>query len=70
MRMSLRKLVEQLEVVPSLPSGSEERFNGYGVMGLPFTSGHILVMRPRLFPRFTESERAIACLTKPEGHVN
>jgi len=27
-------------------------------------------MRPRLFPRFTESEREIACLTKREGHVN
>ncbi len=35
---------------PWLPSGSEERFNGYGVMGLPFASGHVLAMR-----RFTSS---------------
>src|SRR5512135_1883571 len=27
-------------------------------------------IRPRLFPRFTESERAIACLTKGECHLN
>lgn len=40
-----RRLVEQLEAAPSLPAGPEERFNGYGVMGLPFTSGHILAMR-------------------------
>lgn len=29
----------------ALPSGSEERFAGYGVMGLPFSSGHVLAMR-------------------------
>jgi hypothetical protein len=28
-----------------LPAGSDERFAGYGVMGLPFTSGHVLAMR-------------------------
>lgn len=40
-----RKLVQQLEAAASLPTGPEERFNGYGVMGLPFRSGHILAMR-------------------------
>ena len=40
-----RSLVEQLEAAPSLPTGADERFNGYGVMGLPFASGHILAMR-------------------------
>ncbi len=40
-----RHLIEQLETSPSLPPGSEERFNGYGLMGLPFASGHILAMR-------------------------
>jgi hypothetical protein len=40
-----RKLVEQLEAAASLPAGSNERFNGYGVMGLPFRSGHVLAMR-------------------------
>lgn len=28
-----------------LPAGQEERFAGYGVMGLPFASGHVLAMR-------------------------
>lgn len=28
-----------------LPGGDQERFAGYGVMGLPFSSGHVLAMR-------------------------
>jgi hypothetical protein len=44
-REAPRPLVEQLEAAPLLPAGAEERFNGYGVMGLPFTSGHILALR-------------------------
>jgi hypothetical protein len=32
------------------PAGSGERFAGYGVMGLPFSTGHVLAMR-----RFTAS---------------
>jgi hypothetical protein len=40
-----RELVAEIEAHPSVPDGSEERFAGYGVMGLPFTSGHILAMR-------------------------
>lgn len=45
-----RHLVKQLESAPSLPAGSAERMSGYGVMGLPFRSGHMLAMR-----RFTAS---------------
>lgn len=45
MGVSPRTLVERLEASPSTPGGSEERFNGYGVMGLPFASGHVLAMR-------------------------
>jgi hypothetical protein len=29
----------------ALPIGHEERFAGYGVMGIPFVSGHVLAMR-------------------------
>lgn len=29
----------------TLPDGNEERFSGYGIMGLPFASGHVLAMR-------------------------
>jgi hypothetical protein len=43
--MEPRELVEHLEREAQLPSGSEERFNGYGIMGLPFTSGHVLALR-------------------------
>jgi hypothetical protein len=30
---------------PGLPGGTEERFAGYGVIGLPFRSGHYLALR-------------------------
>jgi hypothetical protein len=40
-----RELVEKLEQHAQLPPGKEERFAGYGVMGLTFTSGHILGLR-------------------------
>jgi hypothetical protein len=40
-----RALVGKLETTAALPSGSEERFSGYGVMGLPHRSGHVLAMR-------------------------
>jgi hypothetical protein len=39
------KIVEELERGAEIPSGSEERFSGYGVMGLPFRSGHVLGLR-------------------------
>jgi len=42
---SPRTLVESVEHHPVLPSGPEERFAGYGVMGVPFSSGHILALR-------------------------
>jgi hypothetical protein len=40
-----RELVAEIEAHPSVPRGSDERFAGYGVMGLPFSSGHILALR-------------------------
>lgn len=40
-----RDLAGSIERHPSLPDGAEERFSGYGVMGLPFASGHILAFR-------------------------
>jgi hypothetical protein len=39
------EMVEDIERHPKLPPGSEERFFGYGVMGLPFRSGHVLGLR-------------------------
>jgi hypothetical protein len=39
------EVVDELERQAELPPGAEERFFGYGVMGLPFRSGHILGLR-------------------------
>jgi hypothetical protein len=35
----------QREEQPELPEGACERVSGYGVMGLPFQSGHVLGLR-------------------------
>lgn len=40
-----RDLAELAEIDPRVPAGTGERFSGYGVMGLPFSSGHILAFR-------------------------
>ncbi len=42
--MDLATLVHEAESAV-LPSGDAERFAGYGVMGPPFASGHVLAMR-------------------------
>ena len=48
--MEPREYAERIERAPDLPRGDNERFQGYGVMGAPFASGHVLAMR-----RFTAS---------------
>jgi hypothetical protein len=40
-----RVLAERTEASPTVPEGTEQRFAGYGVMGLPFRSGHVLGLR-------------------------
>lgn len=40
-----RDLAQATEEHPRLPSGPGERFAGYGIMGLPFSSGHVLALR-------------------------
>ena len=40
-----RDWAERLERRPELPPGNVERFAGYGVMSLPFASGHVLALR-------------------------
>lgn len=39
-----RDVVARLERAPRLPDGGGARFGGYGVMGLPFASGHVLAL--------------------------
>ncbi len=46
--MAMRQPAEygdEIEREPTLPAVPGERFSGYGVMGLPFRSGHILGLR-------------------------
>lgn len=40
-----REFAEQVELDTQIPDGDDERFAGYGVMGLPFGSGHVLGLR-------------------------
>lgn len=40
-----RDLAELTEIDPVVPGGDGDRFSGYGVMGLPFESGHVLALR-------------------------
>lgn len=40
-----KQMVENIENNGELPEGDEERFTGYGVMGVPFSSGHLLCLR-------------------------
>lgn len=44
-RLSPRAAAEQSERWARLPDGTDERFVGYGVIGLSFSSGHILGLR-------------------------
>ena len=43
--MEPREYAERAERDPELPRGDGERLGGYGVMGAPFDSGHVLAMR-------------------------
>ncbi len=40
-----RGFARRVEQGVDLPPGTQERFSGFGLMGLPFTSGHILALR-------------------------
>lgn len=44
-RRDPRSVLGQVEVAKRLPSSDLERFHGWGVLGLPFTSGHVLGLR-------------------------
>lgn len=45
-----QKYAQRAENTPTLPPGSAERFAGYALMGIPFSTGHVLAYR-----RFTAS---------------
>lgn len=54
-----RKAVEELQKQPLLVHGDDERFTGYGVMGLPFTSGHHLGLRDMVATSIGPAYRSI-----------
>jgi hypothetical protein len=43
--MDPRTIIQGIERHASLPPGTEDRFAGYAVIGLPFRSGHVLSLR-------------------------
>jgi len=43
--MNPMTLAQEMETARTVPRGSGERFSGYGIPGLPFSSGHILAFR-------------------------
>jgi hypothetical protein len=54
-----RHAVETLLADPRLPDGDDERFTGYGVMGMPFASGHYLAFREMAATSIGPAYRAI-----------
>jgi hypothetical protein len=42
---TFRDLAESIRIEPTLPSGDDDRVAGFGVIGLPFASGHYLALR-------------------------
>lgn len=42
---SPRYIASRLDAHIRIPRGTQERFAGYGIMGLPFASGHVLALR-------------------------
>ena len=51
--------VAALLAQPRLPEGGDERFTGYGVMGMPFASGHYLALRDMVATSVGPAYRAI-----------
>jgi hypothetical protein len=43
--MTPRDVVNAVERQPAMPGGPGDVFSGYGVIGLPFRSGHVLALR-------------------------
>jgi hypothetical protein len=54
-----RQAVEAVQAHPLLPLGQDERFTGYGVMGVPFASGHYLGLRDFVATSVGPAYRAI-----------
>ncbi len=62
-----RQAVCTAEANPRLARGSDERFTGYGAMGVPYSSGHYLVLRDMLASSLGPAYRSI-WHRDPTGH--
>ena len=51
--------VDAITVRPLLPTGTDERVAGFGVMGLPFRSGHYLAFRHFPASSFSPAYRSV-----------
>lgn len=51
--------VESIHRNPRLPDGDDERFVGYGAMGVPFASGHYLALRDMVATSIGPAYRAV-----------
>jgi len=54
-----RAAVDAITVRPFLPTGTDERVAGFGVMGLPFRSGHYLAFRHFPASSFSPAYRSV-----------
>lgn len=62
-----REIARSITANPVLPSGEDETFAGYGVMGLPFASGHYLALRDLPATSFADGYRSV-WHRDPAGH--
>ncbi|MGY0235544.1 hypothetical protein [Longispora urticae] len=58
-RTTPRQAVEALAAGRRLPDGDDERFTGYGIMGMPFASGHYLALRDMVASSVGPAYRAL-----------
>jgi hypothetical protein len=54
-----RQAVQASTAHPALPHGDDERFAGYGIMGMPFASGHYLALRDMVASSLGPAYRAL-----------
>lgn len=58
-KTSPRQAVEAQVAARALPSGDDERFAGYGVMGMPYETGHYLALRDMVASSVGPAYRAL-----------
>jgi hypothetical protein len=58
-KLTPREAATAMELGATLPNGSDERVTGYGVIGLPFASGHYLALRDFVASSFGPAYRSV-----------